>query len=161
MAITRGRQDRAHKRYLAAIKMLAQVGRLQLPVMQVNLAGNGTGHAVVAAASERWRSAGSSGSTGAAGRSAAARVAAARGAEAVFIMVPDTPDVESVVAQIEPAVSIEVERPQVARRHADFKALHGITLDIPPSIVGSPGAFPQARAVIDDFGNLYCVRTWQ
>lgn len=30
---------------------------------------------------------------------------AARGAEAVFIMVPDTPDVESVVAKIEPALS--------------------------------------------------------
>jgi 3-hydroxyisobutyrate dehydrogenase-like beta-hydroxyacid dehydrogenase len=40
------------------------------------------------------------------GASVAAEIAeAARGAEAVFIMVPDTPDVEAVVAKLEPALA--------------------------------------------------------
>jgi len=33
------RQDRAHKRYLSAVKALAQVRRLELPAVQVNIAG--------------------------------------------------------------------------------------------------------------------------
>jgi hypothetical protein len=37
-AYHRDRQDRAHKRYLSAIKTLAQVRRLQLPALQVNIA---------------------------------------------------------------------------------------------------------------------------
>ena len=36
-AYARHRQDRAHKRYLSAIKTLAQVRRLQLPAVQINV----------------------------------------------------------------------------------------------------------------------------
>ena len=34
------RQERAHKRYLSAVKALAQVRRLELPAVQVNIGQN-------------------------------------------------------------------------------------------------------------------------
>lgn len=72
---------------------------------------------------------------------------AARGAEAVFIMVPDTPDVESVVARIETAlargqlvIDTSTIAPDAERKIAARLAANGIEyLDAPVS-GGEPGA---------------------
>ena len=72
---------------------------------------------------------------------------AARGAEAVFIMVPDTPDVEGVVARIEPAlargqlvIDTSTIAPDAERKIAARLAATGIEyLDAPVS-GGEPGA---------------------
>ncbi|HXZ88996.1 MAG TPA: NAD(P)-dependent oxidoreductase [Candidatus Binataceae bacterium] len=72
---------------------------------------------------------------------------AARGAEAVFIMVPDTPDVEGVVARIEPAlargqlvIDTSTIAPDAERKIAARLAVTGIEyLDAPVS-GGEPGA---------------------
>jgi 3-hydroxyisobutyrate dehydrogenase-like beta-hydroxyacid dehydrogenase len=100
--------------------------------------------------------------------------AAARGAEAVFIMVPDTPDVESVVAQIEPAVSrgqmvidMSTIAPAAERAIADRLAPRGVAyLDAPVSggetgaiegtltimVGGDEMAFDRARPLFDHLG---------
>jgi len=72
---------------------------------------------------------------------------AARGAEAVFIMVPDTPDVEAVVARIEPAlargqlvIDTSTIAPEAERKIAARLAALGVEyLDAPVS-GGEPGA---------------------
>jgi 2-hydroxy-3-oxopropionate reductase len=74
-------------------------------------------------------------------------VEAASGAQAVFIMVPDTPDIESVAARIEPAlergqlvIDMSTVAPEAERRIAErFRAAGVEYLDAPVS-GGEPGA---------------------
>lgn len=80
---------------------------------------------------------------------------AARGAEAVFIMVPDTPDVESVVARIETAlargqlvIDTSTIAPDAERKIAARLAANGIEyLDAPVS-GGEPGAIEGALTIM-------------
>src|SRR5712692_1752216 len=71
---------------------------------------------------------------------------AARGAEVVFIMVPDTPDVESVAAKIEPAltagqlvIDMSTIAPEAERRIAAQLASRRVEYLAPVS-GGEPGA---------------------
>jgi len=109
------------------------------------------------------------------GASVAAEIAeAARGAEAVFIMVPDTPDVEAVVAKLEPAlargqfvVDMSTIAPAAERTIAQRLADKGVEyLDAPVSggetgaiegtltiMVGATGeAFTRARPLFELMG---------
>jgi 2-hydroxy-3-oxopropionate reductase len=109
------------------------------------------------------------------GASVAAEIAeAARGAEAVFIMVPDTPDVEAVVAKLEPAlargqfvVDMSTIAPAAERTIAQRLAAKGVEyLDAPVSggetgaiegtltiMVGATGeAFTRARPLFELMG---------
>ena len=72
---------------------------------------------------------------------AADAAGAAAGAEAIFIMVPDTPDVESIVTKIEPSlargqlvIDMSTIAPEAERKIAERLAAHGIDyLDAPVS----------------------------
>jgi 3-hydroxyisobutyrate dehydrogenase-like beta-hydroxyacid dehydrogenase len=97
-----------------------------------------------------------------------------RGAEVVVTMVPDTPDVEQVVAQVSPAIDagrlvidMSTIAPAGARRVAQQLAARGVEfLDAPVSggetgaiegtltimVGGSPQAFERARPVFDQLG---------
>jgi 3-hydroxyisobutyrate dehydrogenase-like beta-hydroxyacid dehydrogenase len=109
------------------------------------------------------------------GATVAAEIAeAARGAEAVFIMVPDTPDVEAVVAKLEPAlargqfvVDMSTIAPAAERNIAQRLAAKGVEyLDAPVSggetgaiegtltiMVGASGeAFTRARPLLELMG---------
>ena len=99
---------------------------------------------------------------------------AVRGAEVVVTMVPDTPDVEQVVAQVSPAIDagrlvidMSTIAPAGARRVAQQLAAQGVEfLDAPVSggetgaiegtltimVGGSPQAFERARPVFDQLG---------
>ena len=99
---------------------------------------------------------------------------AVRGAEVVVTMVPDTPDVEQVVAQMSPAIDagrlvidMSTIAPAGARRVAQQLAAQGVEfLDAPVSggetgaiegtltimVGGSPQAFERARPVFDQLG---------
>ena len=99
---------------------------------------------------------------------------AVRGAEVVVTMVPDTPDVEQVVAQMSPAIEagrlvidMSTIAPAGARRVAQQLAAQGVEfLDAPVSggetgaiegtltimVGGSPQAFERARPVFDQLG---------
>jgi 3-hydroxyisobutyrate dehydrogenase len=72
---------------------------------------------------------------------------AARGAAAIFIMVPDTPDVEAVVAQIEPAlardqtvIDMSTIAPAAERVIATRLARHGVAYVDAPVSGGETGA---------------------
>jgi len=105
---------------------------------------------------------------------AADPVEAARGADAIFIMVPDTPDVESVVAKIEPAltrgqlvIDMSTIAPAVERAIAARLAKSGVDyLDAPVSggetgaieatltimVGGDESAFTRARPFFEALG---------
>ncbi|HVC45222.1 MAG TPA: NAD(P)-dependent oxidoreductase [Candidatus Binataceae bacterium] len=105
---------------------------------------------------------------------AADAAAAARGAQAIFIMVPDTPDVEAVVAQIEPAlargqtvIDMSTIAPAAERAIAARMAGHGVAyLDAPVSggesgaiegtltimVGGDETAFAFARPLFEHLG---------
>jgi 3-hydroxyisobutyrate dehydrogenase-like beta-hydroxyacid dehydrogenase len=99
---------------------------------------------------------------------------AARGAAAVFLMVPDTPDVESAVARIEPVlergqlvIDMSTIAPEAERKIAARLAVGGIDyLDAPVSggeqgaidgtltimAGGDPAAFERARPLLEPLG---------
>ena len=101
--------------------------------------------------------------------------AAASGADAVFVMVPDTPDVEAVVAKLEPAlkpgqivIDTSTISPLAERKIAARLGSIGVEyLDAPVSggdigardgtlaimCGGDPGAFQRARPLFDKLGN--------
>jgi 3-hydroxyisobutyrate dehydrogenase-like beta-hydroxyacid dehydrogenase len=100
--------------------------------------------------------------------------AAVRGAEVVITMVPDTPDVEGIVAQVAPAIDagrlmidMSTIAPSGARRVADLLAARGVEfLDAPVSggetgaiegtltimVGGSRAAFDRAKPIFDQLG---------
>jgi 3-hydroxyisobutyrate dehydrogenase-like beta-hydroxyacid dehydrogenase len=100
---------------------------------------------------------------------------AARGAEVVFIMVPDTPDVESVVAKVEPVltrgqtvIDMSTVAPASEREIAARLATAGVNyLDAPVSggepgaiegtltimVGGDEAAFARARPLFESLGN--------
>jgi 3-hydroxyisobutyrate dehydrogenase-like beta-hydroxyacid dehydrogenase len=105
---------------------------------------------------------------------AADAAAAAAGAQAIFIMVPDTPDVESVIEKMEPsltsgqlAVDMSTISPQAERRTANKLAAIGVDyIDAPVSggetgaiegtltimVGGAESAFNRARPLLEVLG---------
>ncbi len=101
--------------------------------------------------------------------------AAAEGAAAVFIMVPDTPDVEAVVAKIEPGlksgqllIDMSTIAPSAERTISERLAARGVAyLDAPVSggdvgardgtltimVGGDAGAFARARPLFEHLGH--------
>src|SRR5215831_5695276 len=105
---------------------------------------------------------------------AADAAAAASGAQIIFIMVPDTPDVESVIGKIQPSLTraqlvldMSTIAPEAERRMAERLAALGVDyLDAPVSggetgaiegtltimVGGSEGAFDRAHPLLDLLG---------
>jgi 3-hydroxyisobutyrate dehydrogenase len=80
---------------------------------------------------------------------------AARGTEAIFIMVPDTPDVESVAAKITPVllkgqlvIDMSTVAPAAERRIAERLAAHGVDYLDAPISGGESGAVEGTLAIM-------------